>query len=169
MFKLILMYRVRKAKQRYEHLGYEIRPRVKATQLSNLVKPEWVNELYVPSVGSRISVNVRTRDASVLIKNMTEVIGQIQTRDYIKEAYKVTERQRTVTLDDWLLDKNNRDISAVTATRELKRLVQLMSREIADCRLSREDLYDYYQMNTMAYMEDAAEFLEAMLSLKVSV
>jgi hypothetical protein len=168
MFKLILLYRVRKAKQRYAHLGYDIKPRVKATQLVRLVKPEWVSELYTPAVGSRITVNVRTRDLSVLVQNMTKVIEQIQTRDYIGDAYKVTERQRSVALDDWLLDKNGRDISATLATRELKRLVPLMSQEIAECKLSREDLYDYYQMTTMAYMEDAAEFLEAVLSLKVS-
>jgi len=166
--RLLLKHRVNKMRKRYTPLSYEIRPRVQATALVELINPEWVKETYTLTDAHDYVLNVRSTDPSRLIHNLEKVLGLITERKDIDDRYKVSGLPRRVTLDAWLEDSDRRAVSPYVVTKELKRLIPQVSRELAECELAREDLYDYYQLSTLAYMEDAAEFLEAILSLKLN-
>lgn len=167
--KLLLQYRAKKTQKRYAQLSYEIRPRMQATALADLIKPEWVKETYSVEKARRLLLRVRCANPAVLVRQLGAVLELIEQRsEEIPPRYKVVEQARNVNLDRWLQDHQNHEISAYVVTKELKRLVPQVSKSIAECKLSREDLFDYYQLTTLAYMEDAVEFLEAILSLKLT-
>jgi hypothetical protein len=167
--KLLLQYRAKKTQKRYAQLSYEIRPRLQATAWAELINPEWVKQSYSVAKARELILKVRLSDPAKLVRDLAKVLDLIENRsEEIPPRYKVVEQPRTVNLDRWLQDHQNREISPYVVTKELKRLVPAVSKAIADCALSREDLYEYYQLNTLAYMEDAVEFLEAILSLKLT-
>lgn len=167
--KLLLKYRAKKTQKRYTHLSYEIRPRMQATALVELINPEWVKETYSVEEARQLMLRVRCIDPATMVRHLGKILELIQQRsEEIPPRYKVAEQPRNVNLDLWLQDHRRHEISAYVVTKELKRLIPAVSKEIAECQLSREDLYDYYQLNTLAYMEDAVEFLEAILSLKLT-
>lgn len=167
--KLLLQYRAKKTQKRYAQLSYEVRPRLQATALAELIKPEWVKQTYTVEKAQRLLLRVRCTNPAMLVRQLEAVLQLIEQRsEEIPPRYKVVEQPRNVNLDKWLQDHQNHEISPYVVTKELKRLVPLVSKSIAECSLSREDLFEYYQLNTLAYMEDAVEFLEAILSLKLT-
>ena len=167
--KLLLQYRAKKTQKRYAQLSYEVRPRLQATALAELIKPEWVKQTYTVERAQQLLLRVRCTNPAVLVRQLDAILALVEQRsEEIPPQYKVVEQPRNVNLDRWLQDHQNREISPYVVTKELKRLVPLVSKSIAECALSREDLFEYYQLNTLAYMEDAVEFLEAILSLKLT-
>ena len=147
--------------------NYEIRPRVKAVQLAKLVKVDWVTRYYSMQAGENISLNVRNTNPIKLISDLEKILELIRNRVESLAAICSAEKKYSLTMYDWLTDKDHRIVSAFLVTQELQRLIVELSSEIDGCLLSREDLYDYYQRMTVGYMEDVSEFLEAVLSLKL--
>ncbi len=146
--------------------NYEIRPRVKAVRLAKLVKAEWARDYYSMQAGENIFLEVRHTNPVKLLSDLEKIIELIKNRQSLGTAY-IAEKKFSLTLYEWLTDKDHKIVSAFLVTQELQRLIVEMSDEIDACYLSREDMYDYYQRMVVGYMEDVSEFLEAVLSLKL--
>lgn len=159
--------RWKKIQKTVKELNYEVRPRVLAFHLAKLVNVDWVTKHYSVSKAENIILRVKTTNPVQLVQSMTRILEIVRNREYLDHTDKALGVVRNTSLYDWLVDKERRVISPTVVTKELQVLVVELSQEISGCKLSREDLYDYYQYSTQGYMEDAAEFLEAMLSLKL--
>lgn len=167
MRKLIIRYRMGKAHRRYERLGYELRARRMAVAYSGIIKPKWVGECYTPSLGSDVILSFRFPNAASLVESLERVLECIRERKGFETKDKVTGSVK-VSLDNWLMDSQKRTVSAEVLTQKVIELVPRISEEIASCQLSRNDLLEYYQLNTIAHMDDVVLFLESMLKLKLN-
>lgn len=165
--RFLINRRWKKIQQTVEVLSYEVRPRILAFHLAKLVNVKWVEKQYSVSEAENIILRVKSTNPVQLVKSLTRVLEVVRKREHLDYNDKASGVVRNTSLYDWLVDSERRVISPVVVTKELQTLVVELSQEISGCKLSREDLYDYYQYSTQGYMEDAAEFLEAMLSLKL--
>lgn len=165
--RFLINRRWKKIQKAVEEMNYEMRPRLLAFHLAKLVNVKWVTKHYNVSEAENIILRVKTTNPVQLVQSMTRLVNIVRNREYLDHNDKALGVVRNTSLYDWLVDKERRVISPVVVTKELQVLVVELSQEISSCKLSREDLYDYYQYSTQGYMEDAAEFLEAMLSLKL--
>lgn len=166
--RLILRYRRNQIHRRYAHLGYEIRPRRIAMAYALLVKPEWVRKVYTSQAGARVSVICRFANGALLADTLLRVLQTVESREYIHDRDKVASGTFNKTIDTWLMTETHRDIDPAVLVDVLVKNIPALCRSIDECQLARKDMYEYYERQTTAIMEDSIVFLGAILDLKLN-
>ena len=152
MLRWICRYKLRNIRNKYQRLEALERTWAIAEDYDRWIKMPNIIQAFPKGTIVRNEFITAFKNAVHYHDALLRCLDRISARDYIDIDDKVSKTNKYI-FDDWVVDNRGYDVDVEQFIRIIFPAIHEVIINIEACRLSRQDLYDYYRNQRRSYLE----------------
>lgn len=164
MLRWICQYKLRSIRNKYQRLEALDRTWAIATEYDRRIKMSKIIQAFPKGMIVHNEFTTAFKNAKHYHDALLRCSERISVREYIDIDDKLSKTNKCI-FDDWIVDTAGHEVDVEQLIRITFPAIHDLIRNVEACRISRQDLYEYYRNQLRSYLETYIQIVDLGMEL----